>query len=71
MTASGAGGVVLVTGASGGVGRGIAIDCGAAGWSVWVAARRHVDADDPLGPPQAAAGDRAEPDHPGAEHDGG
>jgi 3-oxoacyl-[acyl-carrier protein] reductase len=29
-----------VTGASGGVGRGIALACGAAGWSVWVAARR-------------------------------
>ena len=43
MTASGAGGVVLVTGASGGVGRGIAIACGAAGWSVWVAARRQVE----------------------------
>jgi 3-oxoacyl-[acyl-carrier protein] reductase len=32
--------VVLVTGASGGVGRGIAVSCGAAGWTVWVAARR-------------------------------
>ena len=30
----------MVTGASGGVGRGIAIACGSAGWSVWVAARR-------------------------------
>jgi 3-oxoacyl-[acyl-carrier protein] reductase len=35
--------VVLVTGASGGVGRGIAIACGSAGWSVWVAARRGVE----------------------------
>jgi len=35
--------VVLVTGASGGVGRGIAIACGAAGWSVWVAARRQAE----------------------------
>jgi len=35
--------VVLVTGASGGVGRGIAIACGSAGWSVWVAARRPVE----------------------------
>jgi NAD(P)-dependent dehydrogenase (short-subunit alcohol dehydrogenase family) len=35
--------VVLVTGASGGVGRGIAIACGSAGWSVWVAARRDVE----------------------------
>ncbi|MEO6988577.1 MAG: SDR family oxidoreductase [Aquihabitans sp.] len=32
--------VVLITGASGGVGRGIALACGAAGWTVWVAARR-------------------------------
>jgi NAD(P)-dependent dehydrogenase (short-subunit alcohol dehydrogenase family) len=32
--------VVLVTGASGGVGRGIAIACGQAGWDVWIAARR-------------------------------
>lgn len=32
--------VVLVTGASGGVGRGIALACGRAGWTVWVAARR-------------------------------
>jgi NAD(P)-dependent dehydrogenase (short-subunit alcohol dehydrogenase family) len=32
--------VVLITGASGGVGRGIAVACGAAGWEVWIAARR-------------------------------
>lgn len=31
---------ILVTGASGGVGRGIAIACGRAGWDVWIAARR-------------------------------
>jgi NAD(P)-dependent dehydrogenase (short-subunit alcohol dehydrogenase family) len=31
---------ILVTGATGGVGRGIAIACGQAGWSVWIAARR-------------------------------
>lgn len=31
---------VLVTGASGGVGRGIALACGEAGWRVWIAARR-------------------------------
>ena len=31
--------------------------------------RRQVDAHDPLGALQAAAGDRAEPDHPGAEDD--
>ena len=41
MTADGP--VVLVSGASGGVGRGIAIACGAAGWSVWVAARREAE----------------------------
>ncbi|MBL7495585.1 SDR family oxidoreductase [Frankia sp. CNm7] len=29
-----------MTGASGGVGRGIAVACGAAGWEVWIAARR-------------------------------
>jgi 3-oxoacyl-[acyl-carrier protein] reductase len=31
---------VLITGASGGVGRGIAVACGEAGWTVWIAARR-------------------------------
>jgi NAD(P)-dependent dehydrogenase (short-subunit alcohol dehydrogenase family) len=31
---------VLVTGASGGVGRGVAVACGRAGWEVWIAARR-------------------------------
>ena len=31
---------VLVTGASGGVGEGIALACGEAGWEVWIAARR-------------------------------
>lgn len=35
--------VVVVTGASGGVGRGIALACGAAGWTVWVAARREAE----------------------------
>jgi 3-oxoacyl-[acyl-carrier protein] reductase len=35
--------VVIVTGASGGVGRGIAIACGAAGWTVWIAARRQAE----------------------------
>lgn len=32
--------VIAVTGASGGVGRGIARACGAAGWTVWILARR-------------------------------
>jgi NAD(P)-dependent dehydrogenase (short-subunit alcohol dehydrogenase family) len=35
--------VVVVTGASGGVGRGIALACGAAGWTVWIAARREAE----------------------------
>ena len=35
---------VLVTGASGGIGRGIALACGAAGWRVWIAARRGPEA---------------------------
>jgi len=34
---------VLITGASGGVGRGIALACGEAGWSVWIAARRPAE----------------------------
>jgi 3-oxoacyl-[acyl-carrier protein] reductase len=34
--------VVIVTGASGGVGRGIAIACGESGWKVWIAARREA-----------------------------
>jgi NAD(P)-dependent dehydrogenase (short-subunit alcohol dehydrogenase family) len=35
--------VVLVTGASGGVGRGIALSLGSGGWAVWVAARRQQE----------------------------
>lgn len=35
--------VVMVTGASGGVGRGIALACGEAGWTVWIAARRAAE----------------------------
>ena len=35
--------VIVVTGASGGVGRGISICCGQAGWTVWIAARREVE----------------------------
>ncbi|MBW2501081.1 MAG: SDR family oxidoreductase [Deltaproteobacteria bacterium] len=31
---------IVVTGATGGVGRGIALACGEAGWQVWIAARR-------------------------------
>lgn len=36
----GGGPVVVVTGATGGVGRGIALACGEAGFRVWIAARR-------------------------------
>jgi len=35
---------VLVTGASGGIGRGIALACGTAGWEVWIMARRAAEA---------------------------
>jgi NAD(P)-dependent dehydrogenase (short-subunit alcohol dehydrogenase family) len=35
--------VAVVTGASGGVGRGIAVALGRAGWTVWVAARREAE----------------------------
>ena len=35
--------VVVVTGGSGGVGRGIALACAEAGWTVWVAARREAE----------------------------
>jgi 3-oxoacyl-[acyl-carrier protein] reductase len=35
---------VLVTGASGGIGRGIALACAEAGWTVWIAARRQLEA---------------------------
>lgn len=34
---------IIVTGATGGVGRGIAIACGEVGWSVWIAARREKE----------------------------
>ncbi len=48
--------VVLVTGASGGVGRGIAHACGAAGWTVWIAARRRVEGESVAGEVDAAGG---------------
>lgn len=35
--------VVLITGATGGVGRGIALACGTAGWTVWIASRRAAE----------------------------
>ena len=34
---------ILVTGASGGVGRGVALACAEVGWSVWIAARREKE----------------------------
>lgn len=34
---------ILVSGASGGVGRGIAVACGEAGYEVWIAARRRAE----------------------------
>ncbi len=43
MTAAGSHRTVLVTGASGGVGRGIALACAADGWEVWIAARRETE----------------------------
>ncbi len=48
--------VVLVTGASGGVGRGIAIACGSAGWTVWIAARRDAQAAEVAAEVDAAGG---------------
>lgn len=43
MTSDAAPRTVLVTGASGGVGRGIALACAADGWQVWIAARRATE----------------------------
>ena len=48
--------VVLVTGASGGVGRGIAIACGLSGWTVWIAARREAQAAEVAAEVDAAGG---------------
>jgi 3-oxoacyl-[acyl-carrier protein] reductase len=48
--------VVLVTGASGGVGRGIAVACGRAGWTVWIAARRAAQAGEVAAEVDAAGG---------------
>lgn len=36
--------VVLISGASGGVGAGVALSCASAGWSVWIMARRAAEA---------------------------
>jgi NAD(P)-dependent dehydrogenase (short-subunit alcohol dehydrogenase family) len=48
--------VVLVTGASGGVGRGIAVSCGEVGWTVWIAARRQAEGDAVAAEVDAAGG---------------
>lgn len=48
--------VVLITGASGGVGEGIAVSCGEAGWTVWIAARRQAQGDDVVAKVEAAGG---------------
>lgn len=34
---------ILITGVTGGIGRGIALACGEAGWTVWIAARRRAE----------------------------
>jgi len=47
---------VLITGASGGVGRGIALACGEAGWSVWIAARRPAEGEAVAAEVQALGG---------------
>ena len=48
--------VVLVTGASGGVGRGVAVACGQAGWDVWIAARRAEQGEEVAAEVAAAGG---------------
>jgi 3-oxoacyl-[acyl-carrier protein] reductase len=48
--------VVLITGASGGVGEGIAVACGQAGWTVWIAARRKEQGDAVAAQVDAAGG---------------
>lgn len=56
MTGADTAKVVLVTGASGGVGRGIAVACGTAGWTVWIAARREAQAAEVAAEVDAAGG---------------
>jgi len=47
---------ILITGATGGVGRGVALACGEAGWSVWIAARRAKEGADVAAEITAAGG---------------
>jgi 3-oxoacyl-[acyl-carrier protein] reductase len=48
--------VALITGATGGVGRGIALSLGAAGWTVWIAARRAAEGEQVADEVTAAGG---------------
>ncbi|HVW82206.1 MAG TPA: SDR family oxidoreductase [Mycobacteriales bacterium] len=49
--------VVFITGASGGVGRGIAESCAQAGWTVWIGARRTSEGEAVAAAIRAAGGD--------------
>jgi 3-oxoacyl-[acyl-carrier protein] reductase len=47
---------VLVSGASGGIGRGVALSCAELGWTVWIAARREAQANEVAAEVTAAGG---------------
>jgi len=47
---------IVVTGATGGVGRGVALACGEAGWTVWIAARRKAEGEQVAEEVDAAGG---------------
>lgn len=47
---------ILITGATGGVGRGVALACAEAGWSVWIAARRQKEGEEVAAEIDAAGG---------------
>src|SRR5699024_1419431 len=59
-----AGRVALVTGASRGVGRGVAGALGAAGWTVYLTGRAPAGTDDPLGGAAAAVSAAGGSGHP-------